>query len=178
MDNNPAFNAAYWASKAPAVRAFETMQSEDDRIALAQSLLANYTIDREIMVWGWDPYKVMFMRKLNGTPWVQPLNQHVEYAFGPNNQGLPIYDPTSPPPGSILVSASIKDYPPFPEPATPEPISPTRSWIGSYLGAGIYASLANDPTPDGQEVNMNGVIYVMHRHFIWGGLEPKWYTKK
>lgn len=101
---------AYWAEQPPAVQALRDMPYGEakDKAALA---LANqgYSIDTQIMVWGWDPQMTMTVRANQGYSWVPSYGQ-ANIPIGP---GLSMpndpttYDPGHPPPGSIQVSTAF-----------------------------------------------------------------------
>jgi len=101
---------AYWDAQPAAVQALRYMpdgQAKDD-LALQ---LANegYSIDTQIMVWGWDPQMTMQIRENQGYSWV-PSYGSANIPVGP---GLSMpgesdtYDPSSPPPGAIIVSTAF-----------------------------------------------------------------------
>jgi len=167
---NVAFNQAYWLSKAPEVRtAFDVNKTEQEqRDAAAHDLMKRgYIIDREIMIWAQDPYKIMATREFYGYTWVPNAAQPATWA---QVGGAP-YDPKNPPAGSITVSTNIADYPPFIPPAPPAP-APT-SYVGPLIFNGFYVSLPGNPAKDGDETIKDGVTYVLHT-YPFGG----WYTKK
>ena len=178
MDNNPVFDDAYWLHQPPEVRAMRTMLSEDARTSLAQTLAKRgFIIDRDIMVWAWDAWKVMFMRKLLGYTWTPSwLQSYVPTAPGADNPGTPSYDPNNPPPGSIRVSTDVADFPPFdpPHPASPPPAILT-SYVGSYQGGGVYASLSGDPSKDGDIVGDPRGQFLKHKILSAFGY-AQWYT--
>jgi hypothetical protein len=101
---------AYWAEQPSAVQALRHMPDGEakDRLALN---LANqgYSIDTQIMVWGWDPQMTMTVRENQGYAWVPSYGQ-ANIAVGP---GLSMpenpnsYNPASPAPGSIHVSTAF-----------------------------------------------------------------------
>jgi hypothetical protein len=99
---------AYWAEQPPAVQALQTMP-DDQRYSYAQQLASEgYSIDVPIMVWGWDPLATMVMRQNDGLTWVPSgLQPNIPVAPGDSFPGLPSYDPTNPPPGSIPVTTAF-----------------------------------------------------------------------
>ncbi len=95
----------YWAMQPEPVRALRYAKP-DEREALAQSLSKQgYAIDAPIMVWGWDPEQTMRLRTEYGYTWVPSAYQpQIQIAPGLAMPGIPSYDPTQPPPGSIRVN--------------------------------------------------------------------------
>jgi hypothetical protein len=102
-----AFDESYWSEQPPAVQQLETIQDPLQRSALAENLAnEGYSVDVPIMVWGWDPAKVMQARAADGYTWVpSALQQPVSQAPGLGDPGLAPYDPNNPPSGSIMVQA-------------------------------------------------------------------------
>jgi hypothetical protein len=106
VDQQEAFDNAYWASQPAPVQALRTMQNQEQREAVATQLAnEGYSIDVPIMVWGWDPSITMAMRQSEGYTWVpSALQNPVEVAPGlPNLGTLAAYNPNNPPAGSITV---------------------------------------------------------------------------
>ena len=69
-------NNAYWAAQPPEVQQLRNVGDPGQRSAMAQDLAdKGYTIDRAIMVWGWDPLKTMAARQMYGYTWVPGYNQ-------------------------------------------------------------------------------------------------------
>jgi len=99
---------AYWAGQPPAIQALQNMPM-DQRAAAAQNLAAEgYTIDVPIMVWGWDPLATMLERQVDGYTWVpSAMQSDVGSAPGVSYYASANYDPTTPPPGSILVTTAF-----------------------------------------------------------------------
>ncbi|MFM2124090.1 MAG: hypothetical protein RL328_541 [Acidobacteriota bacterium] len=97
---------AYWAGQPTEVQALRTIPDLAGRNAKAAELMAKgFTIDADIMVWGWDPYAVMKNRMDAGYAWVPSAGQpNIPLGPGLSFPGLPAYDPLHPPAGSILVS--------------------------------------------------------------------------
>src|SRR6204780_4714587 len=109
------FDQAYWASQPPAIQALQSIADQEQRATAAAQLATNgFTIDVPIMVWGWDAFLTMTMRAQFGYTWVpSALQPPVSIAPGIAQPGVVSYDPLHPPAGSIKVSTSIQDYPPF-----------------------------------------------------------------
>lgn len=155
------FNPIYWASKSPEVaKAFDVNgagQDQSAREAAAADLIRRgVIIDREIMIWGQDPFKIMSMRAFYGYTWVPNAVQPASWA---SVGGAP-YDPKNPLPGSIRVSVDIADYPPFvPPPPPPPPSDP--SYVGNQIFGDYYYSLPGNPAHPGDVVTKNGVQYVL-----------------
>jgi len=96
----------YWSQQPAAVQQLRNIQNSDERTALADQLAnEGYTIDVPIMVWGWDPAKVMAARQTYGYTWVpSALQQQVSAAPGVTLPGATPYNANNPPSGSILVT--------------------------------------------------------------------------
>lgn len=101
---------AYWAAQPTAVQALRDMPdgAAKDQLALK---LANqgYSIDTQIMVWGWDPQMTMTVRANQGYSWVPSYGQS-NIAVGPglSMPGNPnSYSPGNPPAGAIEVSTAF-----------------------------------------------------------------------
>jgi hypothetical protein len=123
----------------------------DQRATQAATLATNgFTIDVPIMVWDWDPYLVMTMRAQFGYTWVpSALQPPVTIAPGLAQPGVVAYNPSDPPPGSIKVSTSIADYPPFIAPAQPPPQTPAGDVpVGLQSVGNIYLSVPGETYPD------------------------------
>jgi hypothetical protein len=191
MDSNPTFDTAYWNSQPSAVASLQTIPGEGQRETAAQALAQQgQIIDVPIMVWGWDPWKVMLLRQAFGYTWVPSMLQpNVTAAPG----GMPPfgeapYDPNNPPAGSIKVSTNIADYPPS-APPSPPPAPPATlpsdaftttggyiAAIGPTSGGGIYVVLAGDNVPDGEIVTApDGHQYMRHQGALPFGTF-NWYT--
>ena len=99
---------AYWAAQPPAVQQLRDIPDLAGRSALAQQLAdQGYTIDKAIMVWGWDPLKTMLTRQMYGYTWAPNMNQGNVSTPGITLLGQTPYDPNSPPPGSIAVNTDF-----------------------------------------------------------------------
>ena len=102
---------AYWAGQPAAVQQLRNIGDFAERMSMAQQLASKgYSIDRGIMVWGYDPMKTMVARQIYGYTWVPSLNQSINssppgFALDPESA----YDPTHPPAGSIQVSTKFAD---------------------------------------------------------------------
>jgi hypothetical protein len=100
---------AYWAAQPPAVQQLRNVADFGARNVLAQQLSdQGYSIDRAVMVWGWDPLKTMQTRQMYGYSWVPSYNQ-ASVSAAPNFAlpGETPYDASNPPPGSIAVNADF-----------------------------------------------------------------------
>lgn len=123
--NYPEFDAAYWAAQPPAVQRLHATDDYNQRRLLASVLAEQgYVIDGSIMVFGWDPGKIMAARIEYGYKTVPAVGQpNVAIAPGVNQAGLvgSAFD------GVIKVSLDLDDYPPYvaPNPA-PLTIVPTE----------------------------------------------------
>jgi hypothetical protein len=146
------FDAAYWASQPPEIQALQAIADPDQRAAQGAALATEgFTIDVPIMVWGWDAYLVMTMRAQFGYTWVpSALQPPVTIAPGVAQPGVVAYNPLDPPPGSILVSTNIADYPPFVAPPQPTPQTPSGSDpVGLQSVGTIYLSVPGETYPNG-----------------------------
>jgi len=107
---NPAMSEvdAYWAAQPPEVQKLRDTQGLGERSALAQKLAdQGFTVDRAIMVWGWDPMKTMLTRKMYGYNWVPSFNQACVPTPGMPVPGQASYDPNTCPPGAIAVNTDF-----------------------------------------------------------------------
>ena len=149
-----AFNAAYWASKAPTVRGLSAMRGEARQVR-ARELAEAYTIDAAIDAWGMDPYWTMRLRWEYGYRWVpSALQAPVSIAPGLNVPGVTPYDPQHPPPGSIRVSLEVSDYPAYDPP--PAPMPPATGYQPASPATfeqlpGIWITPGGDNWPPGAE---------------------------
>ena len=164
MSKQSDFNSAYWSSKPPQVRDLNAMDPDVPRMNAAfASAVQGFLIDKEIDGWGLDPFIRMSQRIAEGYTWVpSALQAPVQIAPGlsvPAAAGIPVYDPLHPPAGSIKVSITLADYPPFdpPKPApTPDP-NATLSPVGIQLHDSYYAEQPWDRTKEGQTTGQGGV---------------------
>jgi hypothetical protein len=160
----------YWAHQPPAVRALRNLDPQQVGIQAKQLADNNYVIDVPIMVYQWDPVTVMGLRKVWGYSWVPSGNQaNVPVVPGLVVPGLPSYDPTKPPAGSIKVSIDAVDYPSF-DPPPPPPPPPSTALVGPRIWANVYTfgpgakdSRGNLLVNDGQQVTQDGITYVAQR---------------
>ena len=101
---------AYWDEQPAAVQALRNMpdSAAKDQLALK---LANegYSIDTQIMVWGWDPQMTMTVRQNQGYSWVPGYGQsNIPIGPGLSMPGNPnTYNPGAPPAGAIQVSTAF-----------------------------------------------------------------------
>jgi hypothetical protein len=99
---------AYWAAQPPAVQQLRDIPDLPGRAAVAQQLAdQGFTIDKAIMVWGWDPLKTMLTRQAYGYTWAPSWNQGNVSTPGLALQGQTPYDPNNPPDGSIAVNTDF-----------------------------------------------------------------------
>jgi hypothetical protein len=131
------FDSVYWLSQPPSVQALQTANASQ-RNALAMGLAGQgFFIDVPIMVWGWDPYMVMFQRQGDGyTTYPDALNAQTR-----------------------KVSLNLSDYPPYPVNSAPS----SGELIGSIIGFGPFfypTTLATKSNiPSGFVQNENGHSY-------------------
>jgi hypothetical protein len=146
------FDQAYWASQPPEVQALPGIADSDQRANQAATLATDgFTIDVPIMVWNWDAYLVMTLRAQMGYTWVpSALQPPITIAPGLGQPGVVPYDPSDPPPGSIIVSTNIADYPPFapPPPPTPQAQAPADP-VGLQSVGTIYLSVRGETYQNG-----------------------------
>ena len=101
-------NNAYWAAQPPAVQQLRNVSDPGQRAAMAQDLAdQGYTIDRAVMVWGWDPMKTMAARQMYGYTWVPGYNQPSVSSPGMALPNQRPYDAGNPPPGSVAVNSDF-----------------------------------------------------------------------
>lgn len=101
---------AYWAAQPPAVQVLQNMPDSPAKDQLALSLAnQGYSIDTQIMVWGWDPQATMAARQEEGYSWVPSYGQSpILVAPGVSDPfATSSYNPASPPAGSIQVSTAF-----------------------------------------------------------------------
>lgn len=177
-DNNPAFDSAYWASQPPEVQALNGLSDPSTR---AMDLATQgFIIDVPIMVWQWDPWKVMNLRQQYGYTWVpSALQPPIQEAPGLNAPGSTPYDPNHPPAGSIEVSTNIAAYPPYPVPTPPPAPAAATDYVGALNFANVYFALPGDPTLDGVTVADSRGTFVKHRTVTqtpFGPMIAGWYV--
>lgn len=131
--NNTEFDNAYWAHQDPEVRKLRTLDLTsfaglNHAAMLADSLAQRgFLIDVPIMVWQWDPFKVMEQRVAYGYTWVPAARQaNTSVAPGVTQPGTAPYDPSTIPPGAIKVSLDFEDYAPFGSPTPAAPVQETK----------------------------------------------------
>lgn len=99
---------AYWAAQPPEVQQLRDVTDLASRNAMAQDLAdKGFTIDKAIMVWGWDPLKTMLTRQMYGYTWAPSLNQGNVSTPGITLIGQTPYDPNHAPAGSIAVNTDF-----------------------------------------------------------------------
>jgi len=164
----------YWLAQPPAVRALRGTQVNAERLNKARELaVAGYTIDAEIHALGQDPLIEMLVRKNQGFTWVpNAMQANIAVMPGLAFPGLPAYDASNPPPGSIKVSLDAADYPPFDPPPPPAPV------LAAHIGPDfmfqmampsapsklceVFASLATEHFPEGHPYTDSTGTYVYH----------------
>jgi|GEM_PF-1693165 len=99
---------AYWAAQPPEVQQLRNVSDIADRSAMAQGLAdQGFSIDKAIMVWGWDPLKTMLTRQMYGYTWAPNMNQGNVSTPGITLIGQTPYDPKNAPAGSIAVNTDF-----------------------------------------------------------------------
>lgn len=152
MDSNPKFDAAYKAAQSPEVLALMNIQDFEQRTSRAAELAAKgVTIDVPIMVWGWDPWKVMKQRSDYGFTWVPAaLQPNVSVAPGVSTGGAVPYNPNNPPAGSIRVSIDIAFYKPYGQGTVAPPPPPVHTGlVGPHSVGNMYLTVVGDHSPAG-----------------------------
>jgi hypothetical protein len=101
---------AYWDAQPAAVQALRNMPDGPAKNQLALNLAnQGYSIDTQIMVWGWDPQMTMTVRENQGYSWVPGYGQsNIPVGPGlsmPDNPNT--YNPGNPPADSIQVSTAF-----------------------------------------------------------------------
>jgi hypothetical protein len=99
------YDEAYWAQQPPAVQQLRNITDYQTREQMGTQLAEQgYTIDVPIMVYGWDPSKVMATREAAGYTWVPSgMQKPIEMPPGITVPGMASYDPNNAPAGSIRV---------------------------------------------------------------------------
>jgi hypothetical protein len=101
---------AYWDAQPTAVQALRDMPEGDAKNKMALNLAnQGYSIDTQIMVWGWDPQMTMTVRANQGYSWVPSYGQaNIPIGPGLSMPGNPnTYNPGNPPAGAIQVSTAF-----------------------------------------------------------------------
>jgi hypothetical protein len=134
-----AFDNAYWASQPLPVQALQTMDaSQQGRTTLAYQLAGQgYFIDVPIMVWGWDPYMIMYQRQIDG---------YTTYPDALNSQ-------------TRTVSLNLSDYPPAAVPA------PQGVLVGPQIGMSPYyfatEAAVSAGLPAGYTTTQDGITFTL-----------------
>ena len=160
------FIQIYWAHQPPEIQNLQGISDPNQLQSRAMQLAPmGFTIDVPIMIWGWDPLKVMQMRQSYGYTWVpSALMPPVEMAPGVTVPGAITYDPANPPAGAIKVSTDPADYLPFNPPLPPAPV--TEVVVGyPILGMPkmFYALGAATTWPDGTVTSDQRGTFRLHR---------------
>jgi hypothetical protein len=101
---------AYWDAQPKAVQALRDMPDGEAKDQLALSLAnQGYSIDTQIMVWGWDPQMTMQIRENQGYSWVPSYGQsNINVGPGLSMPGdTNTYSPGNAPSGAIEVSTAF-----------------------------------------------------------------------
>lgn len=158
------FNAVYWASKSPAVAQLNSLKPfSTERTAKAVELAqTGEKVDMDIDAYGMSPWHTMKLRSQYGYTWVPAINQEpIPVAPGLFFPGLPLYDPTSSPAGSVKVSVDPADYPQVAPPLPPQPpvsgVPAEPNWVLAVNGWAPVLPL--DTSPNG---------------FVYNGVNGKW----
>lgn len=193
--NENQFDDAYWLSQPPEVRALRgtqptqaqqaggasgwyPMDNDLRRDRAIQLAIKGYKIDTQIMVWGWDPFKVQSLRLSFGYKWVpNALQPPVQAAPGLGGPGITPYDPNNPPGGAIKVSLDLDDYPPFDPPMKEAPAGVAiipGSPIGMQTLGNLYYSVPGDPFLDGMKFTEVRGVFLKHVTVTPFGRSPYW----
>lgn len=172
------FDPVYWLSKPPEVRKLEINTTPDNDVRKARAIelaLRGFQIDVPIMVWGWDPWKVMHLRQEFGYTWVpNALQAPVGAAPGLTGPGITPYDPNNPPGGAIRVSTSIADYPPFDPPVAAPSMPQAFVPVGTQSLGNLYYSTKGDTHLDGEKYSDTRGTFIKHIYVTPFGLQPIW----
>ena len=141
-----AFDLAYVASRDPRLRVVFNgyfglpgiAMPYTDRLNLCITLATGgMVVDPQIDADNGDPWGTMTTREQYGYTTVPALLQKLPAVFLPPGitvPGVPSYDPSL---WQIKVSTNLADYPKFEDPA------PATSYIGSFIGNGLYETINN-----------------------------------
>ena len=175
FDQQVKFDTVYWASQPPAIRsAFSgpvpSLAVQQARaVSAAQLASQGYVVDVPIMVYGFDPCQEMAQRLSFGLTWVPSalqngLGQPGGFALPgvPTQPGQTPYDANKPPAGSVKVSVSLQDYPPFDPPAPPPSSSAPADPVGGLNFGNIYLTAPGDQAPDGATVTNSRGTFTKH----------------
>jgi len=174
------FDKIYWLSQPPEVRALEVNTTPDQDIRMGRGIelaIKGFKIDVPIMLWGWDPYKVMKLRMDYGYTWVpSALQPPVSAAPGLTGPGITPYDPANPPGGSIKVSIDPKDYPPFDPPVTVErpTVAVGPGPVGMNSVGNLFYSVPGETFLDGQKFSDSRGTFLKHVTITPFGRSPYW----
>ncbi len=175
MDNNSAFNAAYWASQPVEVQGLHNKKaanpSSDQTTDYTRLAISGFKIDVPIMVDGMDPWKIMNLRKSYGFTWV-PSAFMPPIQIAPGLGGIPgavLYDAANPPPMAITVSTDIKDYPPVVPPTVTHP-GTGKTLVGVQSFGNLYLTIPGDNSPGGTTYTDARGTFIKHVTFSIIGL--------
>jgi hypothetical protein len=160
------FDQIYWAHQPPEIQLLRTIPDMNQLQTRAMQLATmGFTIDVPIMIWGWDPLKVMQLRQSFGYTWVpSALMPPVQMAPGLTAPGAIAYDPANPPRGAVNVSTDPADYPTFIPPVPPTPV--TEPVVGvAILGMPkmFYALGVATTWADGTVTSDSRGVFRLHR---------------
>ncbi len=173
------FNPVYMASLPPAVAAMMGIADYATRAATALELAQQgYVIDWPLQVLQLgSPYGVMFQRTIDSLTWVpSALQPAIALSIpGQNDPPFAPYNPALPgPAGSIAVSISPADYPPFLPPTPPPP--PSINIVGGPIIGGTDPATGKQMYSSGPGAMVNGVPTVTNgQEVVQGGVT---YTAK
>jgi hypothetical protein len=144
MNTQEQFNAAYYAAQPLEIQLALKETDFGMRATHLEDLAARgLTVDRQIMINGYDPFLVMFARRMYGYTWVESINAPDLIDLPPGLfgvSGMRVYNPNPPfPPGSIAVPDPITCdlavwYPPVVKPLPPVMPKPPAPPAGPYVG--------------------------------------------
>jgi hypothetical protein len=204
------FNAAYKASLPPELVAFMALPYNASGFGVTPAVrtrttpavllaIANrYSLDTQIMLWGWDPYTTDLVRIVQGYGWVPSFGQ-ANIPVGPGISPALVstgnaYDPSSPPAGSIIMPAvNNAGKMALPAPYTAldapipiaaiDPVGFLEMPFGAPNGVGDwYSAVAGDRSPVGTvTVNSRGTFQLEpqgQRNIITGTVSVFWVKTK
>lgn len=162
-----AFDAAYKASQPPAIQALMMMDGSNlpdgtnpkYNVGI-QLAMKGYAVDKEIMIWGWDPYARMWGRG----------------GDGPSNKAMNLTTPDITGQVQLIVSTDPADFPPFQGPVPV--VDPAATYIDrpysvAYIGAPWYPTkqTITDNLPDGTTLSFKGHSFRLHVTSAQTGLQ-------
>lgn len=169
----------YYSSRPLAVQALYSMPQGASRSAAAMALaVQGYVIDAVIDAQAQAPILTMFFREQYGYTWIpSALGSPVYLPPGLSYPGLPTYDPTSPPSGSIQVCVAASC---FPSTTPPVPVPTASGTVGPNLGltsdqlvppvlpaVGVFGTMSKQQYTEGTKVSAIPPGYSASSTFVY-----------